>query len=421
MKKELVLKQFIAGSCYSYILGSQREALIIDPHISLLEGYVNYLEKNNLDLKYIIDTHTHADHFSLAAVLKKKFKVPVLMHEKALSGVADGRLKENQEIALGSKRFKVLYTPGHTDDSVSIYGEDRLFTGDVLLIVSVGRTDFQNGSPESMFDTLQKIKALPGETIIFPAHDYNDKKSSTITKEKENNVFIKETSREAFVRNARSKKLPRPFNIDNIIRVNQKGQAATLEMISPEIARELSSRDPQVKLLDVRSVLEFNETHIKDSINIPIDALSSRIRELSQTDRTYIVFCRSGNRSPMAADMLLQFGIRSVKVMEGGITRWQKERFGVMKGESAMSLERQVRLGAGGLVLLGIVMAWFVHAAFILVSIWVACGLIFAALTNNCLMGMLLMKLPYNKKLYKTKSGGGTCSISQLIFNSYSI
>lgn len=152
------MKQFKAGSCYSYVLYSQGEAIIIDPHISLLEDYGGYIKKNRLSLKYIIDTHTHADHFSLAVVLKKKFRSPVLMHEKAMSDVADRRLKENDEIAFGSSNYKVLYAPGHTDDSISIYGDGRVFTGDVLLIGSVGRTDFQNGSPESMFDTLKKLK-----------------------------------------------------------------------------------------------------------------------------------------------------------------------------------------------------------------------------------------------------------------------
>jgi len=209
------------------------------------------------------------------------------------------------------------------------------------------------------------------------------------------------------------KKIPKPFNIDNIIRVNRKGEARTLEMIPPWDARALISKDPQVKLLDVRSALEFNETHLKDSINIPIDMLNLKMNSLSQSSQTYIVFCRTGNRSPMAADMLLQSGISSVKVMEGGLTRWQKERLPVIKGAGGMSLERQVRVIAGSLVLLGIILAWLIHWAFIFISVWVAAGLTFAGLTDNCLLGMLLMKLPYNKKMYKTKLGGGTCSIGQ--------
>jgi len=412
MAKDFTVKQFMAGSCYSYILSSRDEALIIDPHISMQEEYTGYLKKKGLSLKFIIDTHTHADHFSLAAVLKNKFGAQVLMHEKAISSVADRRLKDNDQVTLGSSSFKVIYTPGHTDDAVSLYGEGRLFTGDVLLIGSLGRTDFQNGSPESMFDTLQKLKSLPDETIVLPSHDYHEKRSSTIAQEKEGNPFLAETNKEAFVKNMRAKIIPKPFNIDNIVRVNQKGEAASIEMIPPREALAFIQKDLQVKLLDVRSPLEFSEVHIQDSINVPIDILSAKINDLIQSKQSYVVLCRTGNRSPMAADMLMQSGIHGVKVMQGGMTRWQKEGLPVIKGKGGVSLERQVRLIAGSLVLLGILLLWFAHWAFIFISVFISCGLIYSGLSDNCLMGMLLMKLPYNKKLYKTKLGGGTCSIS---------
>ena len=407
-----MIKQFIAGSCYSYILSSENEALIIDPHISLPDEYRKYLTKNKLTLKFIVDTHTHADHFSSAAVLKKQFNAQVLMHEKAISSVADKRLKDNDRINIGTAGVKVIYTPGHTDDAISLYGEGKLFSGDVLLIGSVGRTDFQNGSPESMFDTLQKLKTLPDETILCPGHDYHEQRLSTIAKEKEGNPFLKETNKETFVRNMRAKIIPKPFNIDNIIRVNQKGEATSLEMISPRDASSLLEQDPQAKILDVRSALEFSQVHIEHSLNIPIDMISAKINELSQSRQNYLVLCHTGNRAAMAADMLIQSGIHTVKVMEGGIIRWQKEKLPVIKGQSGMSLERQVRLIAGSLVLLGIMMSWLLHWAFIFVLVFVSSGLIYAGLTDNCLMGTLLMKLPYNKKLYKSKSGGGTCSIS---------
>ncbi len=407
-----MMKQFSAGSCYSYILSSRDEALIIDPHISLLQEYNNYLTHNKFKLKFIVDTHTHADHFSLAAVLKKKFGVPVLMYQKAVSHVADTRLKDNDLLTIGTYRLNVVYSPGHTDDAICLYGEDKLFTGDTLLIGSVGRTDFQNGSAEAMFDTLQNLKALGGETRIFPGHDYHEKRSSTIAEEKKTNPFLKEISKQAFVKDMRAKIIPKPFNIENIIRVNQKGTAAALEMILPAEARSLIENDPHVKLLDVRSALEFSQARIKDSINVPIDMLSSKINELSQSGQKYIVLCRTGNRSPMAADMLIESGIQGVRVMEGGITRWQKEGIPVIKGEGGISLERQVRAAAGLLVFCGIILSWLAHWSFILISLFVSCGLIYAGLTDNCLMGMLLMKLPYNKKLYKAKLGGGTCSMT---------
>lgn len=411
MKKTFNVKQFIAGSCYSYMLSNAGEALVVDPYISLKEEYASYLNKNKLRLKYIVDTHTHADHFSLAAVLKKEFKATVMMHENAISEVADRRVKDDDDLGLGNIKIKFIYTPGHTDDAVSLYAEGRLFTGDVLLIGSVGRTDFQNGSPESMFDTLRRIKALPAETIVFPGHDYHENKSSILAKEKDTNPFLKESDKNAFVSNMRSKVIPKPFNIDNIIRVNRKGGAAALEMISPKAAHELIAKDSAVKLLDVRSALEYSEIHIKDSINIPIDMLGGKINELAQSGKAYIVLCRTGNRSPMAADMLTRSGLPSVKVMNGGITRWQKERLPVEKGQGGISLERQVRIIAGSLILSGILLSIFVNPWFLGISIFVSGGLIFAGVTDNCMMGVLLMKLPYNKKLYKVKSGGGTCAI----------
>lgn len=404
-------KHFAAGSCFSYILSSDLQALIIDPHISLLEEYANYLDKKRLSLKFIVDTHTHADHFSLASVLKKKYGAVVLMYEKAISQVADRRLKDNEQISLGSGSLRVMYSPGHTDDAVSLYVDKKLFTGDVLLIGSVGRTDFQNGSPESMFDTLQKIKTLPDDTIIFPGHDYHEKRSSLLAKEKKENPFLAEFDKAAFVKNMRSKTIPKPFNIDNIVRVNQKGEAAALEMVSPKDALSFVEKNQQIKLLDVRSVLEYAQVHIKDSINVHIEMLTAKISDLSKSGQSYIVLCRTGNRSPMAADMLIQSGVHGVKVMQGGMTRWQKEGLPVIKGEGGMSLERQVRIIAGSLVLSGILLSWFVYWAFIFIPLFVSCGLIFAGLTDNCLMGMLLMKLPYNKKLYKTKLGGGTCAM----------
>ncbi|MCK9614090.1 MAG: rhodanese-like domain-containing protein [Candidatus Omnitrophica bacterium] len=412
MAKRFFVKQFTAGSCYSYIISSIGEALVIDPHISLLKNYESYLVKNNLKLKIIVDTHTHADHFSLAAVLKKKYGAKVLMGEKAISSVRDISLKNNDEAKISEVSLRVLYTPGHTDDAISLFGEKTLFTGDVLLIGSVGRADFQNGSPESMFDTLQRLKELPDDTVVFPGHDYHEKLSSTISREKNKNPYLQEENKEAFVRNMRAKQIPKPFNIDNIIRVNRKGEAVTLEMISPRDAQSLAQNDSNAKFLDVRSAFEFVQMHIKDSINIPIDMLGAKIDDLSKADNKYIVFCRTGNRSPMAADMLIQAGLHNVKVMDGGITSWQKERLPVIKGEGGISLERQVRLLAGSFVLVGLLLYWFLHPAFVIIPIFVSCGLIYSGLSDNCLMGMLLMKLPYNKKLYKTKLGGGTCSVS---------
>nr|HPM42108.1 MBL fold metallo-hydrolase [bacterium] len=189
------IRRFAAGSCCSYVVNSGGEAIVVDPHISLLDEYERYLGKKKFSLLAIIDTHTHADHFSLAAVMKEKFKVPVMMHEKAVSEVADRRLKDGDLLRVGEAELKILYTPGHTDDAISLFGEGFVLTGDVLLMGSVGRTDFQNGSPESMFDTLARLRELPDDTVVYPGHDYHGRVKSTIGREKRSNPFLAETDR----------------------------------------------------------------------------------------------------------------------------------------------------------------------------------------------------------------------------------
>lgn len=412
MAGDLEIKQFISGNCYSYIISSASKCIIIDPHSNLKDAYLNYIEKNKLQLCYVIDTHTHADHLSLAKELERYISVPILMHEKAISQVSTQRVKDGQEIALGNSSFKILYSPGHTDDMINIYFPGYIFTADTLLVGSIGRTDFQNGSPEDMFDSLQKIKKLPDNTKVFPGHDYKGNISSTIIQEKETNTFLKETNKDAFVANAKSKKLTKPFNMDNIIRINQTGQISLIENIKPKAAQDLVSGNSKIKFLDVRSKSEYSDKRIKDSINIPINELAAKIGDLIKDEQSYVVVCQSGNRATIAADMLLQAGMAGIKVLQGGLINWQKDGLPIIKETSVISLERQVRIIAGSLVLLGIALAHLINPAYIFISVFVGCGLIFAGITDNCLMGILLMKLPYNKKLYKVKASGGTCALS---------
>ena len=152
MEQNYKVISFTAGYCYSYFITDGNEALVVDPHITLVEKYIETLNTNNLTLVGIFDTHTHADHISSAAILKDKYNVPIYMSEKAISSIATDKLTDDSVIKVGGTEVKAIYTPGHTDDSVSLVTpQGDLFTGDVLLINSVGRTDFQNGSPERTF------------------------------------------------------------------------------------------------------------------------------------------------------------------------------------------------------------------------------------------------------------------------------
>jgi len=402
---------FTAGYCYSYFITDGNEALIVDPHITLIEKYGETLAKNDLTLIGIFDTHTHADHLSSAAVLKEKYNVPVYMSEKAVSSIATDRLADGSVITVGQTEVKAIYTPGHTDDSVSLvttHGD--LFTGDVLLINSVGRTDFQNGSPEDMFDSLGRLSALDENTTVRPAHDYKGNTTSTVAEQKTANPFIAETDKDKFCENARSKKLANPTNIEVIVAANQKGTAKGISIVSPKTASEKLGGENTI-LLDVRMDQEVSEISVDETEfrHVPLQSLGRAIGSL-QADAEYYMLCRSGKRATMAANQLLQNGFGNVNVIAGGIMAWEKANLPVTKTAGPISLERQVRIAAGSLVLIGSLLSLVVNTWFIIIPMFVGCGLVFAGVSNTCMMGTMLMKLPYNK-VPASGPSGGTCSL----------
>lgn len=408
MAKNSVLS-FAAGNCYSYFITDRQQAILVDPHISLVEEYSKKLVKKGLSLVGIVDTHTHADHISSAAILKNKFSVPLYMSQRAVSAIATNRLNDGDVINVGDTEVKTIYTPGHTDDSISLlteYGD--LFTGDVLLINSVGRMDFQNGSPEDMFDSLSNLANLPEETVIRPSHDYKGNLTSTIAEQKKTNPFLLEKDKVKFCSNARSKVIPKPLNMDTIIITNQQGTAESFSTISAKQAYD-KLKEPNSILLDVRTDQELKEmsVDIEGIKHVPLQSLASSLETLSSND-SYYVLCRSGHRATMAAMQLLQKGFTKLAVIEGGITSWNKAKLPVKKTDVPISLERQVRIIAGSLVLIGTLLS-FINLWFIVMPLFVGSGLVFAGITNNCMMGLLLMKLPYNKQ--PVSSEGDTCAM----------
>ena len=177
----------IESSTYTYIIssGKGREALIIDPVIEKTDEYIKVLKNLDLKLVKVIDTHIHADHISGLNELSKRTMCSKIMGEQSSSEVLDIRVKDNEKIKIENIELISIYTPGHTDCSYSFLMNDRVFTGDTLLINATGRTDFQSGSSYDAYDSLfNKLLKLPEKTLVYPAHDYNGKKYSTIENEK---------------------------------------------------------------------------------------------------------------------------------------------------------------------------------------------------------------------------------------------
>ncbi len=214
------------SSTYTYIIssGKGREALIIDPVIESTDKYIKILKNLDLKLVKVIDTHIHADHISGLNELSKKTKCSKIMGEKSGSEVLDIRVKENEKIKIENIELISMYTPGHTDCSYSFLMNDRIFTGDTLLINSTGRTDFQNGNSHDAYNSLfNKILKLPEKTLVYPAHDYNGKKYSTIENEKNNNPRLQVKSAEEYAEIMNNLNLENPKMMDIAVSANKKG------------------------------------------------------------------------------------------------------------------------------------------------------------------------------------------------------
>ena len=224
----MIFRQFFDQNSftYTYLIASDkgREALIIDPVLEKTDQYIKLLNELELKLVKVIDTHIHADHISGLAELRNRTKCITLMGEHAPADVVSMKVKDNENIHIENIQLTSIYTPGHTDDSYSFLMNDRVFTGDTLLIKGTGRTDFQNGNPydqyHSLFDRLLK---LPNNTFIYPAHDYNGKKFSTIENEKNNNPRLQVSSKEEYADIMNNLNLANPKMMDVAVPANVKG------------------------------------------------------------------------------------------------------------------------------------------------------------------------------------------------------
>ena len=214
------------SSTYTYIIssGKGREALIIDPVIEHTDEYLKVLNGLDLKLVKVIDTHIHADHISGLNELNKRTNCTRIMGEKSKSDVVDIKLKDNEQVNIENIKLNAIYTPGHTDCSYCYVMNDRVFTGDTLLINGTGRTDFQSGSPYDAYESLfNRLLKLPEKTLVYPAHDYNGKKNSTIETEINNNPRLQVSSKEEYAKIMNNLNLSNPKMMDIAVPANLKG------------------------------------------------------------------------------------------------------------------------------------------------------------------------------------------------------
>ena len=404
-----------AQGCRGYLLvdRSSKEALALDVHLDLVDDMAERVGDEGWRLRYVVDTHTHADHPSGAGDMASRFDCTRMAHEQAHHTGVTVHPADGERIQLGQSTVTVRHAPGHTPDHMVLIVEGAVFSGDSLFVGGVARTDFLGGDAGRLFDSVHAlVDELPAQTILFPGHDYHDRIKSTLGEEKDANPWLAIADRDEFAEKLTANPPPRPANMDDLLRLNREGVDIP-ETISAAEAVRLVSAGAVASVIDVRTGAEFDGEHIPGSRLIPLDRIESRADEVRATPAPRLLLCRSGSRATMARKNLTQLHVAGLSVVEGGLEAYAAAGGDTVKGRARMSLERQVRIGAGVLVLTGVLLGALIHPAFLAISGFVGAGLVFAGVTDWCGMGILLSKMPWNRSRAEgSAAGAGACAVN---------
>ncbi len=325
---------------YSYLLASRvgGEALIIDPVLEKVERYLQLLRELDLRLVKAVDTHLHADHITGLGTLRDRTHCTTVMGERSRADVVSIRLADGEKLRIEGFSLDVIYTPGHTDDSYSFLMQDRVFTGDTLLIRGTGRTDFQNGDARAQYESIfGRLLTLPEETLVFPAHDYKGDTVSTIGEEKRYNPRLQVKSADEYVALMAGLNLPNPKMMDVAVPANMRIGLAQEELarrgwsVTAREAVALVGRS-DIVLVDLREP-EERKRHggIAGSLSVPYAELEENIgtggvlHELAvTTGKSILFFCAFGERSAMAVQVARDAGLGAARHIQGGLDAWCK-------------------------------------------------------------------------------------------------
>jgi glyoxylase-like metal-dependent hydrolase (beta-lactamase superfamily II) len=343
----MIFEQIVSGGCQSYLVGCGETcaAAVIDPEISQIDRYVALAARDGLRIHYLIDTHTHADHFSATQQLARQLGIPVVMHRASPAPFVDMRLDDGEMVTLGRLRLQVRHTPGHTRDSMCLLVEDRLFTGDTLLIGATGRTDLPSGDPEALYDSLfSGILLLDPALKVFPAHDYKGQGHSTIAQELAANPRLQKRDRAAFVEMMHNLNLTMPTHITEALRTNMSGGKTVAQMLAEaaatvpfmslaELKARIEAAEDDLIVLDVRERDAYEESHIPGARLLPRGQLELRVnQDLPDPTRRILAYCEFGRISTLATATLREMGFQRAVALDGGMMAWRESGYAVKHG-----------------------------------------------------------------------------------------
>lgn len=342
----MIFKQLFEpeSSTYTYLLADEKtkEAVLIDAVIETLDRDLQELQSEGLKLKYVLDTHVHADHITSAGELRKRLGVPTGVSQHAQVSCADIQLHEGQVLKFGNYELKVMETPGHTDSCLSFLVNDMVFTGDSLMIGATGRTDFQQGSPEKLFDSVHRLFKLPPETKVYPAHDYKGRLSTTIQNEISTNARIAGKTKEEYVKIMNELKLADPKKIKEAVPANLAcGERRSTMTLNPKDNNGMPEVTPQdlqaavgkVRVIDVRRPDEYTGElgHIPGA---ELHTLGPELHEFLQNadkNQEIVFVCLAGGRSAQATAMSRDMGFKNTINMTGGMRLWNELKLPTQK------------------------------------------------------------------------------------------
>ena len=335
----MIFEQIATGGCQSYLLGcgETHAAVLIDPNLQQIDHYLGLAAKDGLRIRYVLDTHTHADHFSAAREIGRSLNTPVVTHRLSPAPYADLRLADGEMLRVGNMRLRALHTPGHTRDSMCVVAEDRVFTGDTLLIGGTGRTDLPTGDPDALYDSLfNRLLKLDAALKVYPAHDYKGRSHSTIGAEIEANPRLQKRERADFIAMMNQLNLDAPTHLTEALRTNMSGGKTVAQLLSDaaarvpfismaELAERVARNDLGLVLLDVREKDAFAAGHIPGAQHLPRGQLELRVnKELPDPTKRILVCCEFGQISTLAAATLRDMGFGQTAALDGGIKAWRE-------------------------------------------------------------------------------------------------
>ena len=318
------------SSTYTYLLASRAggEALLIDPVFEKTDRYIKLLEELDLKLVKVVDTHVHADHVTAMGALRDRTNCVTVMGEQSPVDVVSMRVSDGERVTIEGLDLTAMHTPGHTDDSYCFRMEDRVFTGDTLLIRGTGRTDFQNGDAGQQYDSLfDGVLKLPDSTLVYPAHDYKGDMVSTIAEERANNPRLQVGSRAEYIELMAGLNLPNPKMMDvavpeNIrMGLNLERQREVATVTAESIIRD---NGEGMIIVDLREEGERVKSGIiPGSVHAPYSRLDQHLGMLRESgDRKVVFYCAVGERSAMAVNIASGDGVDGCAHIPGGFVAW---------------------------------------------------------------------------------------------------